>query len=318
MKIRKFIAVFVIAAMLLAAAVPAFAGQRPSGMSVADRAKLAEFWQYVSPETGMSNGNAVYDINLPPYATMHFGGSYGGDWNTALVQVGEQSTFDGLVFSFPVQYYAHDDEYSWEGTIIVEPDLYGTLDLSGTDMLFLNTPAVGQTHISGVVLNDCEYLETIAFSGQEFCTSLIAENCHSLNSVNAINCNYRYVSIQPEGFASPLAVAVIGEGNIGVEYAEGSFRLIASQSERFLGWFSDGQCISTENELLTGECGKVYACFAGDVDGNGIISVADSTLILRQAIGLSECSDIAASDANANGTIEVSDAVAILRIAMGT
>ena len=59
------------------------------------------------------------------------------------------------------------------------------------------------------------------------------------------------------------------------------------------------------------------ACFGGDTDGDGNISVADAVLIARSAIGVNSLScDFNMADIDADGNISISDATSVMRFAM--
>ena len=57
----------------------------------------------------------------------------------------------------------------------------------------------------------------------------------------------------------------------------------------------------------------------GDVDGNGIVQIADAILAARHALGvyLLEGESLILADVDMNGEITIADAVLIMRIAMG-
>lgn len=57
----------------------------------------------------------------------------------------------------------------------------------------------------------------------------------------------------------------------------------------------------------------------GDVDGNGMVQIADAVLAARHALGvyLLEGESLILADVDMNGEITIADAVLIMRIAMG-
>ena len=82
------------------------------------------------------------------------------------------------------------------------------------------------------------------------------------------------------------------------------------QKRVYLQNSSNNFCRISDFEHLT-------ACFGGDTDGDGNISVADAVLIARNAIGVNSLScDFNMADIDADGNISISDAISVMRFAM--
>lgn len=217
----------------------------------------------------------------------------------------------------------------------IKPDVYGIFDFSDTSMRRLFSPEAGQTHLEGVVLNNCGNLMSIDFQGQEHCTSLSALHCNNLSSITALNCNFRQIDVQPHGYYSgPLSASVLGEGDIGITYSSSdrTCELYARNNGEFRGWYIDGELVSSDFVLSVeyGEALDIVACYTddyspvlqGDVDGDGNVTLADAIQVARCAIGVSELSAnmpnaAAAADFDGNGRIDMTDAILIARVAIG-
>ena len=85
----------------------------------------------------------------------------------------------------------------------------------------------------------------------------------------------------------------------------------------FLGWYADGQLLSTEREMQLSDGIRVTACFAGDVNEDGAINMADALLIMRCATELGGELPLRLADADRNGSIGIPDALLAARVAMG-
>ena len=216
----------------------------------------------------------------------------------------------------------------------IKPDVYGTFDLSEASMYRILSPEAGQTHINGVILNNCVNLTTIDFQGQAYCTKLSAVNCDNLSNITALDCDYQEITVQPRGFSEPVSATVLGEGSIGMtcSYSYNSCELYAKNNGEFRGWYVDGELIST-NYMLSVEYGEgidIVACYTddyspvllGDVDGDGSVTLADAIQVARCAIGVSTLSAElpnaeTAADFDGNGRIDMTDAILIARVAIG-
>lgn len=216
----------------------------------------------------------------------------------------------------------------------IKPDVYGIFDFSDTSMRRLFSPEAGQTHLEGVVLNNCENLMSIDFQGQEHCTKLSAVNCDNLSNITALDCDYQEITVQPRGFSEPVSATVLGEGSIGMtcSYSYNSCELYAKNNGEFRGWYVDGELVSTDYMLSVeyGEGIDIVACYTDDyspvllddVDGDGSVTLADAIQVARCAIGVSTLSAElpnaeTAADFDSNGRIDMTDAILIARVAIG-
>lgn len=211
------------------------------------------------------------------------------------------------------------------GLITIRPDLYGPFNVSGTPIQQISIDADCRTHISSVIVDNCTSLNTLSFMNQEYCTEVSALNCPSLNSVSLKNCGLKKVSVKKRGFSKPLTLLSFGNGTVGmhnVSYALDTNEMFVlatpAEGESFIGWYADGALVSTELEYKQTGGGKLYACFAGDADGNGQINTVDATLIMRAALGYgSSVDNLSMLDVDVDGTVAVADALAVARLALG-
>lgn len=181
-------------------------------------------------------------------------------------------------------------------------------------------------------MSDCVNLESLVFVGQDFCRELLATGCESLETVAATACDYRYICVEPKGYDAPIELRAIGEGSVELDFNSNPngfltelptyCRINAVDGEgTFLGWFdASGNLISSEAtyEVELGQPIEAYAWFAGDVNGDELITSDDALTILRQALGLREleCSSVLA-DVTGDGLVDSSDALIVLRFALG-
>lgn len=243
--------------------------------------------------------------------------------------IGDEYYVDELNFSF---FYFCSDDYCPEDPIVtnyrmglleVTPDFYGQLDVSETLISKINGQFATEghiTHISSVNANDCLSLEKVSFNNQPYCTEFTALNCPQLKYATLTGGVFKNIALQLVGSESPLDISAIGDGAVGFDgkYTVANYTLYAyGEEEEFVGWFMAGQCISTEMEFLYDGDGTLYACFAGDVNGDGNITLSDAALIMRSAMNLSPLANIGSGDVDADGIITVSDALFTMRIAMG-
>lgn len=101
------------------------------------------------------------------------------------------------------------------------------------------------------------------------------------------------------------------------EYAKLS---VAFNEENFLGWYLDGELLSTapEYRIMVTEDMLITAKFStklGDVNLDGKLSIADTILIARYALGLIELE--APCDLDGNRLISIADAIVSARYALG-
>lgn len=331
----RTIACLVMAVAMIFLTVPSFSNAEISDY---DKEKLIAFWAQTDPEGTMCNGDRVYDFDLGSDVTMVFGPtSYTpNSWETALVdlhyiQNGNTlySQSFSLKFGFTIDYYFSDGIISGEGFRTIFPDLYGPLDMAGTSITALGGYAGGtgpdetETHIESVMLDNCANLKEINFNNQQYCTSLSAVNCPELEMISATDCDYKSIDVQPKGYDKALNLAAVCDGSVGVDFTyspDGSAMTVYADSGKssFLGWYCNGNLISTEPEFSYSGTGKLTACFGGDADGDGVLSMKDSVIMSRIALGLMEDIDgVSDLDADRNGSLAIADAVIIARIVLG-
>lgn len=341
-KAKKFISIALCIVLCIMCIGPIGAEEAVSTYSLTDRDKemLRNFWNQETATEGVCNGDVIYAegnavidrINAMAGPNVYVGvytsipDEYDGNYSTPMVFISYTEGFVSLIFSYNIEYgrtevLSDGSIISYEGYETITPDLYGSVDMSGTSIMNLRSAQNGQTHISGVNVSDCQRIETAKMNGQPFCTEFSAVNCPMLENVEAMDCNYKHIEVQPKGYEAPVDVVSLGYGSIGLEYddsrIEGTSKLYAypTDDSGFIGWFVDGICVSTSNIYFHQGGGKVYACYAGDVNSDGMLSVADATLIARMALNLIASESIG-GDINGDGYVNISDATMIARIAL--
>ena len=300
----------------------------PDSVNDVDMQKLYAFWQQPAYD-GMNNGEATYDFELPEGCYSLWNADYSGSWATDLVTqtvVGHSSGFY-FRFSYLFRYTipSINGSPSGEGILQVTPDLYGDLDLSDTEVIEFgsayssnNFPAPNQTHITSVLLDNCEKLERVDFNGQNYCTEFSALYCPALEHLQLLNGAFNSIAFDFKNCGNALKAQAFGAGSVGAEYESDAARLFAyPEKDAFLGWFIDGKRISTEFEIAVSEAGELIACFGGDANDDGCISIADAVIVLRTAMGESNPQNVNALDVDSNGIISVADAIMIARFALG-
>ena len=130
------------------------------------------------------------------------------------------------------------------------------------------------------------------------------------------------------------SVRSVGHGYIGMDYGTSIYnQCIYAQAEpdySFTRWSNaQGDELSTQGYYCpTTADGTVFiahfehnpgAPCSGDIDGDGVISVADALKILRAAMGIIQFTSeqAAAADFSGDGIISIADAVYVLRVALG-
>ena len=292
----------------------------------ADREKLLAFWQQEA-YNGLCNGDAVYDYAWEhdyPDETQH--PSYDGTWSTELIEY----SFEGYgpIFGWErmAWYYDEDTGIFTDYYVRISPDLYGTLDLSGSEKLTnLGTTNLemalrpGQTHIESVDLDGASLLRFVIFDDQYHCTSFSALNCPMLQFFSVTGCPCSSLSFSPKTFELPVQLHTFGCGAVGAEYAEQDGNAIAHAypgGEFFVGWFDENGLVSDEPTLSLDEGSLLYACFGGDMNFDGDVTVSDAILALRAAMGLTDSLDTGMADINGSGGVDIADSILILRFAM--
>lgn len=229
-----------------------------------------------------------------------------------------QPTVCGLRFYYP----DYNDPNGCTTTIFVE--LYGYLNLSGTSIgEFVAAP----DGLTGINLADCDQLRMFDFVGADDCREIILSGCSNLEKINLYRTNTRRLVVQPSGCDTPATIDVFGNGVIReavygdpryVDVENNEFTFEAESFTRsFLGWYADGELYASNNFCRISDFERLTACFGGDTDGDGNISVADAVLIARSAIGVNSLScDFNMADIDADGNISISDAISVMRFAM--
>ena len=219
-------------------------------------------------------------------------------------------------------YPDYNDPNGCTTTIFVE--LYGYLNLSGTSIgEFVAAP----DGLTGINLADCDQLRMFDFVGADDCREIILSGCSNLEKINLYRTNTRRLVVQPSGCDTPATIDVFGNGVIReavygdpryVDVENNEFTFEAESFTRsFLGWYADGELYASNNFCRISDFERLTACFGGDTDGDGNISVADAVLIARSAIGVNSLScDFNMADIDADGNISISDATSVMRFAM--
>jgi len=310
-------------------ALPCFAGGvTDESISGHDVEKLLAFWHQPAYD-GLNNGEAVYDHDWPA-ANYYCGdpsGSYDDTWSTRLVSYDE--TYDRLSvsFSYYESFWSYDEDPEYGpiygyGFEYVYPDLYGALELEGTAMYSLDSPREGQTHITSVDLDGCTKLRTVRFNGQEYCKSISALGMYQLEQFYALNCAYEHIAFSPSDIDGNMAIDSLGFGTVGAEYDCSNGNTVKAyanpKSGKFVGWYIDGQLVSTELEYTCSEGCELTAYFGGDANSDGTIDATDALLMLRIALGVAHIEgDTAALDVNSNGAVDANDALMVFRFLLG-
>ena len=169
-----------------------------------DEDKIIAFLDIETDVPGVTNRDVIYDVDL-----YNSGSQPIFPWTlyispTVVGHTSPDGFFYVLDFTFvcryELEYNVIDDDgipYSFTTTEEHFPDVYGVVDLAGTSTHYLSTPRPGQTHVYGVITDNCPDLISIEFHGQEYCTELSAVNCPNLESVIATECNYQSIAVQP-------------------------------------------------------------------------------------------------------------------------
>lgn len=338
-----FIITLLVAVMLFASAFPIRAEEieRNYEQYYYDTAKLLAFVEQTDDE-GVSNLEKIYDFECPPG---WYGGppSYGGNGITPLIEYywgtdlgfhleSFSEGYEVLISNFDIHNFdpenpPEDPMSIWVG---VSPDLWGSLDLSGTSLEKLTLASGAPCHISSINLNDCQYLHSIYNENDDFCSELTALNCPNLGScILRDYTNLKHLTFQVEHNNDAIInLEVMGDGsiyNVRVGYSSDQFDWwrgeveANSQKENFIGWFSDGELLSRNYEIYIpqGQSFDAIACYAGDVNGDDYINMADAIMILRTVIGSGEPCDLVMADVNCDGAISVIDALTVLRFSIG-
>lgn len=296
--------------------------------------KLLAFWQQESPE-GLTNGEAVYAIDTWNFTPEHYNygaghGSYDGSWVTDLVNY----DYGGDTFQFHFGYrepvwmmaeiqpgvFIHADGYEY-----AFPDLYGDLDLSGTNLgsvtplYFMDgVNEMTSSHIASVCLNNCASLSFVEIGRQEHLESVTALGCPRLVRFSVTDCACRRIDFKTTALDKSLSLGVLGEGSVGADFTSESGTVIAyPQNGGFIGWYRNGEMIGAEQSMSLLEGGRLTAVFAGDADGDGLVDSGDALMIMRSSLGMLDASGFASADVNSDGVVDSADALTIMRLSLG-
>ncbi len=327
MKPGKSFRVFclLMAALLCITALSSALAMPPSMFTPLDAEKLYAFWQQPAYD-GMNNGEAVYDYEVPDFYNVLYNYSYGGGYLTELVTDTVVGHATGFYFRFTYRYCFSfvDGDIAVDGWDYPTPDLYGDLDLAETGVIEFGSaypsnhyPVPHQTHITSVLLDNCQKLERAYFNAQDHCTEFSALNCPNLAHISLKDGVFNHIAFDMNG-SGEVNARSFGAGSIGVEYEDGIARFFAyPEKDSFLGWFLNGELVSTELEAEITEGGELTACFGGDANGDGNITISDALIVLRTAMGGNDPQDANMLDVDGSGTITVADAILIARFALG-
>ena len=289
-----------------------------------DQMMLTAFWHQEAYD-GMNNGEAVYDIHLGEGGDLeHPAPTYDGGYWTHLLDIREEDGETKFMFFKCTYTLGGWDGFKTVPVVTVRPDLYGKLDLHGVSLRYLYPPEPGQTHITAVDVNGCEHLGAARFSGQEYCESLTALECPRLYWVEALNGAFKNIDFSPRDFDEDVHIDAFGNGTVGtylywLEIIDTEdFKLYAYPgADNFVGWYKNGELVSTDLMYNETEGGRFTACFGGDTDDDGDITSTDALLTLRSALGIGEDAvDPAMADIDGDGLIDTTDALMILRFAL--
>lgn len=75
--------------------------------------------------------------------------------------------------------------------------------------------------------------------------------------------------------------------------------------------------VSTDEHCWVSGFVRLTACFAGDTDGDGVITVADTVAIARAALNLGSFDfEFNMADIDMSGDISVADALSVMRFSL--
>ena len=332
--VKKLISIAVCLAMVMAFTVPAFADAKNIPEKDLTEEKLKAFLKQTTNDPYVTNkmemwraGNRAIAEFQEQYHGLVFGLENENYYIAPIFETSTNSNGDIYIstVNFFYFYFCSDTDGNSvnTGLLEVKPDFYGPFDVSGTNLNSVNGPHGPDTHISSVNVDDCIYLSSIYFNEQPYCTEFSAVNCPKLRMVSLRFGAYRNIAVQPKEYDIPLEISAIGNGSVGMQHLHNvdakSSDLYAYPTEElgFIGWFVGGQLVSTETDYVHQGGGKVYACFAGDVNGDGLINIMDANLIMRGSLNLAPMEEEALFDLDSNGIINTADALLAIRVGMG-
>lgn len=319
--IKRILSLLMCLVLLAAVGLSARAETRTNPLGIPDDQyeNIVEFLDTINPETGEPNGQQYcLGYGMAAYNESEEAKSDAINRFVLIFNYGDYSVVEGVKFYYP----DYNDPNGCTTTIFV--DLYGYLNLSGTSIgEFVAAP----DGLTGINLADCDQLRMFDFVGADNCREILLSGCSSLTKIKLYRTNTRLFVVQPAGFISPSRIDVFGNGVLQeviygnprlVDVENNEFRVQAETfSGSFLGWYADGELYSSNNFCRISDFERLTACFGGDTDGDGNISVADAVLIARNAIGVNSLScDFNMADIDADGNISISDAISVMRFAM--
>ena len=319
--IKRILSLLMCLVLLAAVGLSARAETRTNPLGIPDDQyeNIVEFLDTINPETGEPNGQQYcLGYGMAAYNESEEAKSDAINRFVLIFNYGDYSVVEGVKFYYP----DYNDPNGCTNTIFV--DLYGYLNLSGTGIgEFVAAP----DGLTGINLADCDHLRMFDFVGADNCREILLSGCSSLTKIKLYRTNTRLFVVQPAGFISPSRIDVFGNGVLQeviygnprlVDVENNEFRVQAETfSGSFLGWYADGELYSSNNFCRISDFEHLTACFGGDTDGDGNISVADAVLIARNAIGVNSLScDFNMADIDADGNISISDATSVMRFAM--
>lgn len=319
--IKRILSLLMCLVLLAAVGLSARAETRTNPLGIPDDQyeNIVEFLDTINPETGEPNGQQYcLGYGMAAYNESEEAKSDAINRFVLIFNYGDYSVVEGVKFYYP----DYNDPNGCTTTIFV--DLYGYLNLSGTGIgEFVAAP----DGLTGINLADCDQLRMFDFVGADDCREILLSGCSNLEKINLYRTNTRRLVVQPSGCDTPATIDVFGNGvireavygdprHVDVENNEFTFEA-ESFTRSFLGWYADGELYSSNNFCRISDFERLTACFGGDTDGDGNISVADAVLIARSAIGVNSLScDFNMADIDADGNISISDAISVMRFAM--
>ncbi len=332
--VKKLISIAVCLAMVIAFTLPAFADAKNIPEKDVTEEKLNSFLNQTTNDPYVTNkmemwraGNRAIAEFQEQYHGLVFGLENENYYIAPIFDTSTNSNGDIYIstVNFSYFYFCSDTDGNSvnTGLLEVKPDFYGPFDVSGTRLSSVNGPHGPATHISSVNVDDCIYLFSIDFNEQPYCTEFSALNCPHLYNVLLRDGAYKNIVVEPHGYNEPLRIVAVGSGSVGMRHTYAvdalNSNLYAYPTEElgFIGWFVGGRLVSTETDYVHQGGGKVYACFAGDVNGDGLINIMDANLIMRGSLNLAPMEEEALFDLDSNGIINTADALLAIRVGMG-
>lgn len=177
-----------------------------------DQLRIRAFLDTETNVPGVTNEDVINDWEVPtPIHWIRGNTTMSPIVNYSHVNTPPYNMYITLInFSFDVCYGIMDtDPFTGEPLPLdvvqtFRPDVYGIFDLSDSTILCLGTPEAGQTHINGVILNNCVNLTTIDFQGQAYCTKLPQSTAIIFQTLPHLTVTIRKSRFSPEVFPNPF------------------------------------------------------------------------------------------------------------------